>query len=96
MLHRFEKIYVGSNPRITCASGHTANGENISYSAMLNIPEPVPPRNQFQQFRESVSTNSYHTRNQLPLITTDSRNRLQFRPIPEFPELIELIPRAEG
>jgi hypothetical protein len=33
-------------------------------------------------FRESVPTNSYHARNQLPLITADSRNRLQFRPIP--------------
>jgi hypothetical protein len=30
---------------------------------------------------ESVPTNSYHTRNQLLLIRTDSRNRLQFRPI---------------
>jgi len=49
---------------------------------MLNIPELVPPRNQCQQFRESVPTNSYHTRNQLPLIHIDSRNRLRFRPIP--------------
>jgi hypothetical protein len=56
--------------------------ENTCYSAMLNIPELVPPRNQFQQFQESAPTNSYHTRNQLPLIPTDSRNRLQFRPIP--------------
>jgi hypothetical protein len=48
---------------------------------MLNIPELVPPWNQFQQFRESVPKNSYHTRNQLPLIPTESRNLLQFRPI---------------
>ncbi len=58
---------------------------------------------------ESVPTNSYHTRNQLPLIPTDSRNRLHFRPIPRcinsrnsrrfrfqsIPEFRELIPRAE-
>jgi hypothetical protein len=50
---------------------------------MLNSPELIPPRNQCQQFRESVPTNSYHTRNQLPLIPTDSRNRLQFRLILE-------------
>jgi hypothetical protein len=55
--------------------------ENTSYSTMMNISELVPPRNQFQKFRESVPTNSYPTRNQIPLIPTDSRNRLQFRPI---------------
>jgi hypothetical protein len=72
------KIYF----RHSCEGKHYC-GENTSYSAMLNIPELVPPWNQSQQFRESVPTNSYHTRNQLPLIPTDSRNRLQFRRIPE-------------